>query len=409
MSDRFPIAYLAGAFPLRSETFVWREVRELRRRGWTVHTFCLRAPAEQTPPELADLSVGTQAVYSDLPQVFLPGVRSAKDAFFPGERTSLRNRVKLPAQSAAGRRLAYELKHRGVKHLHAHFAHAPASVAMYAAEAAGIPFSFTGHANDLFQRRQLLKRKLERASFVACISEWHRDWYRSIYLDGTYPVIRCGVNVKEYGPPPEPVPGRLRVLTVGRLVEKKGIDTLVQAVASRPELALTVAGDGPLRARIEELARPAGERVKLLGAVDPQEVTNLLREHDAFALPCRPDANGDRDGIPVALMEAMAAGLPVVSGDLPAIRELIKDGQTGRLVDTSGLTAVSHVSDVLSGWAGDPETRFALARNGRGWVEDEFALSVNVGRLESAFRGWHGSGESAPPEETHADIKQSGR
>ena len=392
MTDRFPIAYVAGSFPLRSETFVWREVRELRRRGWTVHTIGLRTPEGGVPRELRDLFDDTRYVYGDLFKGQTGGrwrrMRLARlalrDALLPGERMAARDRAKLPVQAAAGFALGEHLASLGVRHVHAHFAHAPASVAMYAARSMRVPFSLVGHANDLFQRRQLLKRKLQRAAFVACISEWHRELYRSIHAGGEYPIIRCGVAVDDYGPPPMPAPGGLlRVLTVARLVEKKGIDTLIEAARRCGNVRLTVAGDGPQRAALERLAADAGGRVRFLGNVDPSAVADLLREHDAFALPCRAAADGDRDGIPVAVMEAMAGGLAVLCGDLPAVRELVADGETGRLVPGGDAAATA---DVLRQWSGSPDQRQRLGRAGRARVAAEFDLHGNVARLEQAVR-----------------------
>ena len=177
----------------------------------------------------------------------------------------------------------------------------------------------------------------------------------------------------------------LRVLSVARLVEKKGLDTLLHAAADVPGVRVTIAGDGPMRPELENTAadpRLAG-RVTFLGGVDPSAVADLLREHDAVALPCRASADGDRDGIPVALMEAMAGGLPVVAGDLPAIRELVEDGQTGRLVPGGDAAALAGI---LAQWADDKNLRATLGEAGRGRVEAEFALSANVARLESALR-----------------------
>ena len=383
----FPIAYVAGQFPLRSETFVWREVEELRRRGWPVFTFGLHRPAGQTPKPLWDLLGETRFVYEGTGRLTNPLNRALPDMLFPGEPTGLRDRLKLPFQVEAGATLAGWLRDLGVRHVHAHFAHAPASVAMYAAADLGVPFSFTGHANDLFRRRQLLRRKLERAAFVACISDWHRNLYQSIHPGGRYEVIRCGVPMADYDlPPADGTPGRLRVLSVARLVAKKGLDTLVRAARGMEGVTVTVAGDGPMR---EELERLAGPNVAFAGAVDPAAVPGLLAGHDAFALPCRPSDDGDRDGIPVALMEAMAAARPAVAGDLPAVRELIGDGATGRLVPASADPA--PLAAVLRAWRDDPGQRRRLGEAGRGRVAAEFSLAGNVGRLEAAFRAARGS------------------
>ena len=196
--------------------------------------------------------------------------------------------------------------------------------------------------------------------------------------------MRCGVPINDFGRPPARQIGRLRVLTVCRLVEKKGVDTLLRAAARVPGVEVTVAGDGPMREELEAMA-PAGTR--FLGAVDASAVAGLLGESDAFALPCRPAAGGDRDGIPVVLMEAMAAGLPVLSGDLPAIRELVKDGQTGRLVDVEVPLEqqAEATAGVLRDWLANPDAASALAGQGRRRVVDEFSLAKNVDRLEALF------------------------
>ncbi len=211
------------AVPGASETFVYREVRALRERGWTVHAVTLNDPAEPGQAAFVDLERGLLRVYGTAKgatlaaagaEAFLHPLRSlgtlllaAADATFPGEKASLGDRVKGIAQAIAGIGLARRLRKHGVRHLHSHFAHAPASVGMYAAWQAAIPFSFTGHANDLFQRRALLRRKLSRAAFVACISEWHRTFYRALAPEGEaepgkYPVIRCGVDISAWRPAP---------------------------------------------------------------------------------------------------------------------------------------------------------------------------------------------------------------
>ena len=365
------IAYLAGNLPKASETFVYREVLGLRERGWEVHAFTLR------PTAMEDLPAGLEGV--DATPVYDGTLwpRPTWDVVRAGEATSVGGRVKAGFQKAAGVRLAGMMRERGVTHVHAHFAHAPTSVAMYAARAlAGGSFSFTGHANDLFQRRHLLALKLRRAAFVACISRWHRGFYEGIEPGGRYEVVRCGVDV---GAAPGPRDFSGRVMTLCRLVAKKGVDTLIEGLPAG--MSLTVAGDGPERGRLEALAE--GKAVTFLGAVDHARGLALMREHDVFALPCREDGGGDRDGIPVALMEAMAAGLPVVAGDLPAIRELVEDGRTGRLVDGADPSAVGEALENLR----DDAERHKIAAAGHAHVAREFATSANLDRLEKALAG----------------------
>ena len=174
-----------------------------------------------------------------------------------------------------------------------------------------------------------------------------------------------------------------------RLVEKKGIDTLIRALAElrvRHGIPsnLTIAGDGPERQRLARLARELAcdDSIRWLGSIENTRVRRLLAESDVFALPCCIDQNGDCDGIPVVLMEAMACGVAVVAGDLPAIRELIRHDVNGALVNA---TDVRHVGNQLANLYRDPTGRQQLAHQGRRRVETEFSLRGNVDRLEEAF------------------------
>ncbi len=400
------IAYLASVFPLPSETFVYREVRELRRRGWLVTAVSLREP-QSRPEELEDLRYDSRLVYgrdlkrtlhafgSEFLDQFVSTVRTLgtalKDALFPGEEMGLRARLRLVPQAIVGIGLARELLEDGVSHIHCHFAHAPTTVGMYAAQQLKISFSFTGHANDLFQRRALLKLKLERAAFVCCISHWHREFYRSIVPgnNAVYPVIRCGVDSKSWTERPDSLNNsQFNVLTVCRLVEKKGVDLLMQGLAAwKPanlQWKLTIAGDGPERAALERLSQVLNitSQVEFLGAVNNDRVRNLLQSADVFALACRTDSSGDRDGIPVALMEAMACGVPVISGDLPAIRELVVPGVSGLLVASDNTAEWVSALDKLTA---DSSLRKSLIAAGRLMVQREFDLTSNVTKLQEAF------------------------
>jgi len=316
------------------------------------------------------------------------------DAIRPGERLSVKGRLKLPMQAIAGMGLARRLRQRGIRHIHCHFAHAPTSVGMYAAMQMGIPFSFTGHANDIFQRRAILKTKLRRARFVACISRWHQSFYNSRCPDtqDKYEVIRCGVELGE-AKESSPGEGPLRILTVCRLVEKKGIDTLIGAGVELNRrgipVKLTIAGEGPERQRLEKLAAElgCGGWLTWLGEVANSRVFSLLKEADVLALPSREDSRGDRDGIPVVLMEAMASGTPVVAGNLPAIGELVEDGVSGLLVEGNKPAALA---DKLAMLWGNPDLSRRLAAEGRRRIASEFSLGTTLERLERRFAAGQG-------------------
>ena len=401
--------FVVSQYPSRSETFVYREVRGLKSAGVPVQVATLRGSGESVrdangvvdPPDFCLYGrSGWGNLFRAFAEVLAHPLRSARtlgtafgDALRPGESVPVGGRAKLVPQAFFALALARWARKNGVGHVHCHFAHAPTTIGMYAALHLGVTFSFVGHANDLFQRRSLLRRKLQRSAFVSCISEWHRDLYRSVEPSAPerYRVIRCGVDMTtwkgaEEGPSPRE--GR-EVLTVARLVEKKGIDTLIEAISKlRPSdgrpWTLKIVGDGPLREQWEALAGRLGcsDRVTWLGAQDNEQVRRLMEGAGQFVLPCRTDAQGDRDGIPVVLMEAMASRLPVVVGDLPAIRELVQDGVTGRLVEPDRGEALAGV---LQEMARDQELRQRLARAGRRRVEEEFSLEANVARLKTAI------------------------
>jgi glycosyltransferase involved in cell wall biosynthesis len=405
--SRGPILYLTSCLPKRSETFVYKELLGLRRKGVTVHAASLYAPETGLgDPALDALAGEVITVYAGGFAALLRDaaagafrhparstavlVTALKDALSARD-VQMAARPKVLIQALAALALAHRLRGLGLVGIHIHMAHAPATVGMYAAQALGIPFSFTGHAVDLFRDRALLEEKLRRATFVACISEWHRDWYRQTVdrPDADYPVIRCGVDVPAAPVPPSP--GKpLRVLGLARLVAKKGFDVLLEAVAQAAargvSIECTLAGDGPERANLEEIARRHGFPVRFLGAVANADVPALLEKTDVMVLPCRVSGDGDRDGIPVALMEAMAAGICVISGDLPTIRELIRDGASGLLVPPG---EPAPLADALVRLATDPVLRQALAKEGRNRVQEEFSSEKNLDRIVSVLASHH--------------------
>lgn len=404
------IAYVTPVYPALSETFVYREVLGLKSRGWTVHPVSLHPISDEAKRAgnvpAAELTLYGRHLPATLASAALElvthplrslatiglGIRDASD---PGESITPAGRVRIVGLAVLALALARFLRSRRISHVHCHFANGPTTLGMYASRQLGISWSFTGHANDLFDRRSLLLRKLERAAFVACISEWHRAWYRELCptVGERCRVIRCGVDVTGWTAAAREArgSGALRVVAVARLVPKKGIDTLIRALADaakRHQLwyTLRVAGDGPERARLEQLRTTldCADSVELLGAVPNATVRELLLDADVVALPCRTDVLGDRDGIPVTLMEAMALELPVIAGDLPSIRDLVRDGETGVLVPGDD---VETLSDVLFRLSRDPAERRRLGQAGRRLVVDEFSLDANITRLEHALLG----------------------
>jgi colanic acid/amylovoran biosynthesis glycosyltransferase len=404
--DLGTILYVGRTLPKLSETFVYREIFALRDQGVRVLAASVHPPERRLGEAHVDglaaevipvYGAGGRKLWADAialllsrPLASLPVVgRAFRDAAFSRDlRPATRPRVLL--QLLGGLALAKRVGRSGVTHVHAHMAHVPATVAMYAAQALRVPFSFTGHANDLFVNRALLPEKLRRASFVACISRWHAEFYQGVARvdPAKLPVIRCGVE-------PHPLQGHvargtLHIVGVGRLIPKKGFDLLVQAVAAvaaampEAQVRCTIVGEGPERSTLLGLVRERNlERiVDLAGPMPNQDVQKLLARADIFVLPCRVDQEGDKDGIPVVLMEAMARGVPVISGDLPTIRELVTHAETGLLVPPGDTAALASAIEAM---IRDPGLRSELGSRGREWVSREFSSRVNAQRLMAAF------------------------
>ncbi len=403
------IGYISACYPKLSETFVYREVLGVRGRLGEVPVVSVNpSDVDRGDPGLPE-GVGDDVIelygrgWERLLWDGLVGfgrrpvggcrvmALAFRDVVRGGDLRGLKGRLKVLGQAWAAIAVGRELGARGVVHLHAQMAHVPTTVAMYAARYLGIGFSFTGHAADLFRDRGLLAEKLLRSTHVHCISEWHRGFYNRIVGRAVedYPVVRCGVEGDRYsfvrreavGDPPV-------LLGVGRLVSKKGFDLAIRTVGALSRggtfVRLRLIGDGPERGALEALGAAEGvaDRVVFEGARGNPEVAAAMGEADVFVLPCRVAADGDKDGIPVVLMEAMARGLPVISGDLETIRELVVPGETGWMVPAGDVDAlVAAIREVC----GDREEREVRVQAARDRVEREFFLDPNIDRLCNAL------------------------
>lgn len=244
------------------------------------------------------------------------------------------------------------LESQSIRHLHAHFCHGSANIAMFASRLADVPFSFTAHAKDIYQDklnpRDLLPVKIHRAKFVATCTAANKAHLESISLNGT-PIhaIYHGLDTALFTPAPQRN-GTPMILAVGRLVEKKGFEYLVRACGLLKEEGFSfqcriVGEEGEQSARIKKLIDDLELEnfVSLHGPVTHHELREIYREATLFALPCQIAKDGDRDGIPNVLAEAMASGLPVISTNVSGIPELVADRVDGLLIPPKDATALA--------------------------------------------------------------------
>jgi glycosyltransferase involved in cell wall biosynthesis len=281
-------------------------------------------------------------------------------------------------------------------HVHAHFAHDPALVGMFVARLLGLPFTFTGHARDLLQipARSLARRASEATSVVTCCEENAR-YIRSVVPADSLPpvkVIHHGVELARFVPAELGDDDRTPVLvSVGRMVEKKGFGDLLTALGRLHQDGVAfhcrIYGNGPLLDELIERRDSLGlrKRVQFMGAVSSPEIVVGLQSADAFALTPRVTADGDRDGIPNVLVEAMACALPAVTTSAGGITELVND-------DVNGLVAASGDVDsmvvALRRVLTEPQTRRRLGAEARRTVEDDYDVDRAAEAMETVF--WPG-------------------
>jgi len=288
--------------------------------------------------------------------------------------------------------VAREVQKRKIKHLHAHFSINAASMALVIARLLDISFSFTAH-NIFFTDRLLIKEKIREARFIAAISEFSRRFLLSLapgenWADKVH-IVHCGISPGQFSPssskPENTIP---LIVFVAQLAERKGAPFLVEACKLLVERGVTfqcvIAGDGPERQLVEQLVERHNlkERITLTGAIFQEQVQAYLHRADIFVLPCITARNGDMDGVPVALMEAMACEITTVSTRVSGIPELIQDGESGLLVQEKDATALA---DALQRLIEDKALRARLSQNGRRKVLQEFDVDQNGAQLASLF------------------------
>lgn len=281
-----------------------------------------------------------------------------------------------------------------VAHVHSQWIHSCGTVAMYLAWLLDVPFSFTGHATDLFRDRCALLDKIGRAEFIVCISTFHRDFYLKHGARPSQCVIAyCGIDPALFHPrraAAATTDRPFRLLASGRLVEKKGFAVLLDAcslLARRGErFECVIGGSGPLQAALEaQIARlQLADRVSVTGkALQQEKIIDFMHGGDVYVLPCVWASDGDVDGLPQMLMEAMACGLPAVSTRLVGIPDLIQDGHTGLLVSPNDAT---ELADALQRLMHDPGLSQRLAQAGVRWVHERFDLRNCLEPLIERFR-----------------------
>ena len=391
-ADSTDLAVVVNGFPRLSETFVLQELLELERRGLNLHLFALRRPEEIVQQDaLSEL----RAPVEYLPEGVVPHqrtrVRLAHAALLVQRRLGYVNGFSDVVTSPDFTRslgvratlLAHRLVRLGSPPLYVHFAHKPATIGRFAALLAGVPYALSAHAKDIWLTPEdELARKVKDASVALTCTEQARAQLARL-AEGQTPVhlVYHGVDLKDRARSPRTADEPLRLLAIGRLVEKKGHETLLLAARLLRDRGLDftvrLVGEGPEWPRLQRLVHELqlGDRVIFLGPLSESEVRTEYERADVFALPCRKLPNGDQDGLPNVILEAMAHGLPVASTRLDGIAEAIVDGKSGLLCDQDDPTAFA---ENLARLIESVEYRERIGEAGRKRVAERFERSANL-------------------------------
>jgi glycosyltransferase involved in cell wall biosynthesis len=407
MTEPPRVAYLVSRFPAITETFVMDEVRDLRARGVEVDVLPLfgarggevhegwRELEECTHPHRTlswELASAQLHWLRRKPGVLLRAWGEALARSAPSPKLL----VRAPLVLLKGALLARRLEAMGARHVHAHWATHPTLAAWLVRALTGIGYSFTAHAHDLYVDRAMLREKAEAARFVVTISEFNRRLIAETCgaaAAGRVHVIRCGVDLGAFAPRPRRTPELPTFVCVAGLREYKGHAVLLDAVrllgGRGARVRVILVGDGELRgalaARIEREGLAGA--VELRGAVPHQDIPAILSGATAMVLPSVTSRDGQMEGIPVALMEAMAAGLPVIATRLSGIPELVRDGESGLLVPERDAAALALAMERL---AADPRLAGRLAEGARRTVRERFDRRRNVSELAALFAPFAG-------------------
>jgi glycosyltransferase involved in cell wall biosynthesis len=368
------------------QTFVYREAAEMIRQGMNPWLVSIRRPDDP----------GSLAAQMDGDIFYLPEEKSLRkevDVRRSEDKLGWRARKAIPRHRGEkdSQRLfeavwlAPELKARGIKHVHAHFGGMATRTAYWLKKLFGFTYSFTGHANDIFCDTDypLTNADLAReATFIVTETDYARRWMEQRYPFTKGRVYRVFNGIDPTGfCPRQPAGSVPRIISVGRYVEKKGFDILIDACATLHDrgvqFSCDIIGGGPLQEVLQRMVcdRKVENHVHILGPRSQDEVRRALAESQVFALACQPDEEGGSDNLPTVIAEAMFTGIPCISTNLAGVPEMIDDGVNGLLVPPRNATALA---DGLERLLVDRELADRIAQAGLASAKERFSIEKSV-------------------------------
>ncbi|MEO6577746.1 MAG: glycosyltransferase [Candidatus Limnocylindria bacterium] len=397
------IAYLMSRFPKVSETFILYEILALEELGFDVEIFPLvrehepvqHREAERLAARAHDTRLGSLAVLAAQMFWLRRRPRAYAAAWFGAIRGNLASPRFLGRALAVvplAATFARTMENASVEHIHAHWATHPALAAYVASKLTGIPYSFTAHAHDIYVDRPMLEEKIRHAAFVVTISEFNHRFLEELYgrsATERVVVVHCGTDTGLFHAPADRGAGPWTIVCVASLQPQKGQTHLIEAcrllLTRGVDLRCLMVGEGEMRPELEAQVRDAGldGRVELLGQQPRHRVVELLGRADAVAQPSVVLPSGKMEGIPVALMEALAMERPVVATAISGVGELVENEVTGLLVEPGD---AMQLADALQRLHSSDDLASRLGRAGRRRVVEEFDLMRSARQLADRFQ-----------------------
>ncbi|MFZ5801210.1 MAG: GT4 family glycosyltransferase PelF [Candidatus Omnitrophota bacterium] len=400
------IAFIMPQFPRYDETFILREVLELKRQGLNLLVFSLRTPKDKIVHQAADefldrvinlpFILSLEILFSIFYFLISKPLRFLNSLIFLLTRYAKSPRALLKALAVFPKTIAFAriCQKQNVQLVHGYWATTPTVCAMIIQRLTGIPFSFTGHAHDIHLDTVGLREKIERAQFVITCTRDNKRYLEELLMgeNGREKIIVSyhGLDLAKFNGHYEHLGSRIehrpfRILSVGSLLDCKGFDILIDACKTLADegrdFECAIAGGGPLEGQLKLLAKrySLNAKVKFTGYITQEKLIPLYKSADIFVLAMKPEKHW---GIPNVLLEAMAAGAAVICTMLPSIPELIKEGETGFIVPAHNPQAIAAAIKRLMD---NPALRCQVAEAGKRVVEEKFDIAKNTAQLKQAF------------------------
>jgi colanic acid/amylovoran biosynthesis glycosyltransferase len=390
------IGYVLNFFPKLSESFILNEISELLINAVDIQVLSVSSAEENILHDKYGYGNFTQRSYYFDKNMKTSDLLRRSDLKYLLKRPIFQNPLTKLRHGIITTQFTEISKGLNIDMLHSHFASDAATVAMSLSEELGIPFTFTAHAYDLyretktlkwFAKKEFLLNLCSKASGIVAISNYNRDFLIRIGVnESKINVVHCGVDPDEFRRT-TPFKVSNQILCVARLIEKKGLKYLLEAMGYLSDdlrVKLLIVGTGPEEQILKDLAdQPKLKaRIQFLGDVHDVDLLELYEKSALFVLPCVISSDGDRDGIPVALMEAMSMEIPVISTSISGIPELVKDGENGLLVKPNDSRSLAFAIEKL---LREPETCEKLGKEGRQTIQEKFNIKKSSLALKGIF------------------------